>query len=227
MLRSALFLTVVLAATVASAQKVTVPIPKPAVGQEATYAARIDFQVMGQEAVFTSKVRRAVKAVAVDGSYDVETSSTESKFLIGSDEQTQDDNTDTIKIGKDGFPVERKPHDSEIEEVLNLFGRVRLPAEGVEIGGSWEPGKFWPDERYGAATFTLVGKKDVGGRECWEIKVDYACVDGSGTATGASWVEAKTGLPVGFEATFADVAVGPGVTTGGKISLTLVSANGF
>jgi hypothetical protein len=219
-------LTLALAAP-AFAQRATVPVLKPVVGQEVVYEARIDFQAMGQDAVFTGKMRRTVVSVADDGSSEVQTASFEQKILIMGGDQDQPDREETIKIGSDGFPVERQPHDSELEEVLGVFGRVRVPADGIEVGKSWDPGESWPDDRYGKTAFTVTGRKDVGGRDCWEVSVTYSALDGSGSAKGVVWLEAKSGLPVGFEANFEDVTVAAGIVSGGKAVLTLVSAKGF
>jgi hypothetical protein len=57
--------------------------------------------------------------------------------------------------------------------------------------------------------------------------VTYSALDGSGSAKGVVWLEAKSGLPVGFEANFEDVTVAAGIVSGGKAVLTLVSAKGF
>lgn len=198
---------------------VSIPAWKPSEGEVRAWKVELKFTAMNQEGVFTGTAQSKVLKVNADGTYEAENWMDDGKVKIMGSEQEQPGDKHVVKFDKTGQPLEKKDFTSSVDEMLSVFTDVTTPEGGVKVGDKWVlKDKF---DRIGKGEGELLGDAEFLGKKCLAFHATYSPKDG-GTCDGKVYLT-KEGLFLGFELTYKEVTVAPGIQSDGSASMKLVS----
>lgn len=199
--------------------KVIVPVYKPKAGEESAWKVEIKFSAMNQDALFTGTAHSKGVKVNDDGSFETENWMQDGKVSIMGSEQEQPGEKHTVKYDPEGNPVENRDLNSGMEEMLSVFSDVTTPKEGAKVGDKWAlKDKF---DRIGKGEADFLGEADYNGQKCYAFHAAYSPKSG-GSSDGKIYL-GKDGRLVGFEMTFKEVSIAPGIQSDGSASMKLVT----
>ncbi|MBS1714376.1 MAG: hypothetical protein JST30_08575 [Armatimonadetes bacterium] len=204
-------------AAVASVQAQTVKVEpmKPKAGDTFVWGLEMKFTAMGQEGRFTGKLSRKILSVDDKGVMEIESKMVDGKVHIMDNDMDQPSEPSVSKVDADGEPVGDHPEPgSEIENVMSAFARVKWPKDGAAPGAKWTLAKA-----KGKSEIEYVGPGKWNERDCLITTMTFQPEGSTGTSEGKVYLDAKTGVFVGYEVTFTGISVAQGITSDGAATM--------
>jgi len=204
-------------AAVASAQAQVVKFDtyKLKSGDAFLWGVEMKFTAMGQEGRFTGKISRKVLSIDDKGVMEIESKMIDGKVHIMDNEMDQPSEPTVTKVDADGNVVgEQHEPGSEIESVMSAYARVKWPKEGAAPGQKWTVAKI-----KGKSEVEYVGPGKWKDQDCLVTKMTFQPEGSEGKSEGKVYIDAKTGLFLGYEITFTGLAVAQGITSDGSATM--------
>ena len=208
MSRTLLLFAIALTSAFAAAQEYTIK-RQPKVGDSIRYQLKAELDLGTLQAVMTGISTEKVTKVEANGSFEIESTSTEGKVEIeGGTQPVKQPGPMLSTYGAMGELVSLKGQqiDSSVYRMANL-NAFRAPDKAIKVGDSWTR-ELAADPKTGVvpakATFTLEAAETIG--EIAVLKFKYAYTEvlgapGGATAEGFMWIDPKDGSLVKSELT--------------------------
>lgn len=157
----------------------------PKEGDVLKYRLKAEIEIAGTNATFGGLVTEKVLKVAADGTYEIESSQSEAKVVLGGQEMEVPDQGATVTAFKPGGEVveirgnDANANNYRMANLNNLFE----PTSEVKPGDTWTR-EIKGDTKTGAvdatAKFKFVGEEKVGSKDALKIEANFAEKGGDG-----------------------------------------------
>lgn len=192
-----------------------VPISRtPTEGETQAYTIRMETTFEGTPLVFINKTTDKVTGVNMDGSFDVTTTTTESKILFNGQESPGPEISDVITTFAKTGEVINMAGESVDDDAVRLSRMIAVvwPTRPVNKGAGWETvikkneDKGYADVRI---AYTFEDNEKIGERDALRLGVVAEELQGEAPCkiNGKIWIDATTGILLKMEHTMKDAPI--------------------